>query len=252
MAENPFAIALKNDLEAVRSGLPADLNIQRFVNNAVALLGANSGLQKFARENENGSWQIKAGLMRGAYLGLDALRNEFYLIPYGNKLDFRIDYRGEQKLVEKYSIRPVKEIYAKVVRKGDDFEEVITNGVPSVNFRPLPFNESPVIGAFAVCLFKDGGMIYEVMSLSELNAVEAKSQKSEAWKSFPNEMRKKAVLRRLCKHIKVDFESKEQADIYNADMGMSFDDNPDPKEVAETEGNSEEFIIEGEEDESDS
>lgn len=243
---NELSTVLKTELESVKAGLPANFNIQRYVNNAIALLNGNEVLQKFVKENKDTAiGQIKSGLMRGAYLGLDALRNEFYLIPYGKKLDFRIDYRGEQKLVKKYSIRPVKEIYAKVVRKGDDFEEKIINGVPTIDFKPLPFNESPVIGAFAVCLFEDGGIAYEVMTLAELNAVEAKSQRSGAWKDFPNEMRKKSVIRRLCKQMEIDFENPEQLEIFNEDMGMDFSQKDIREEVAE-KANSEEFVIEGE------
>ena len=241
MAENTLSTVLKSDLEAVKGGLPADFNIQRFVNNAIALLNGNDTLKKFVQKN--GTAQVKNGLMQGAYLGLDALRNEFYLIPYGDKLDFRIDYRGEQKLVEKYSIRPVKEIYAKVVRQGDDFQEKIVNGVPTIDFMPMPFNANPVIGAFAVCLFEDGGLVYEAMNLEELEAVKKKSQKSAAWAEFTNEMYKKAVLRRLCKHIKIDFETPTQQEIYNEDMAIVT--QPNIEEEIEEKANAEEFVIDG-------
>lgn len=242
---NDLSTVLRTELETVKSGLPANFNIQRFVNNAVALLNGNETLQKYVANNAGGIGQIKNGLMRGAYLGLDALRNEFYLIPYGSKLDFRIDYRGEQKLVKKYSIRPVKDIYAKIVRQGDDFEEKIINGVPTIDFKPMPFNESPVVGAFAVCLFEDGGIAYEVMNKAELDAVEAKSQRSGAWKDFPNEMRKKSVIRRLCKQMEIDFENATQYEIFNEDMGMNFD-RPNIQEEVKENANTEDFIIEGE------
>lgn len=242
---NDLSTVLRTELETVKSGLPANFNIQRFVNNAVALLNGNETLQNFVAKNKGGVGQIKNGLMRGAYLGLDALRNEFYLIPYGSKLDFRIDYRGEQKLVKKYSIRPVKDIYAKIVRQGDDFEEKIVNGVPTIDFKPMPFNESPIVGVFAVCLFEDGGMIYEVMSKKEIDACEAKSQKSGAWRDFYGEMAKKSCIRRLMKAMTIEFENPEQLEIFNEDMGMNFD-RPNIQEEAKENANSEDFIIEGE------
>lgn len=245
---NDLSTVLRTELEGVKSGLPANFNIQRFVNNAVALLNGNETLQEFAKSY--GTGQIKSGLMRGAYLGLDALRNEFYLIPYKSKLDFRIDYRGEQKLVKKYSIRPVKDIYAKIVRQGDDFEEKIVNGVPTIDFKPMPFNESPIIGVFAVCLFEDGGMIYEVMSKKEIDACEAKSQKSGAWRDFYGEMAKKSCIRRLMKAMTIEFENPEQLEIFNEDMGMNFD-RPNIQEEAKENANSEDFIIEGEYEETD-
>ena len=86
--------------------------------------------------------------------------------------EFQTDYKGEIKLAKKYSINPVKDIYAKLVREGDDFEEYIKDGHQTINFKPKSFNNGEIIGAFAVCLFQDGGMIYEAMSKEEIEEVE--------------------------------------------------------------------------------
>lgn len=42
--------------------------------------------------------------------------------------------------MKQYSVRPIKDIYAKVVREGDEFEEIIEKGIPTINFRPKPFS----------------------------------------------------------------------------------------------------------------
>ena len=100
MAEST-AISLKDSLTTslmeVKDALPKDFNQTRFIQNALAMLNGNEALVKFAKENKNGTTQIKAGLMRAAYLGLDALSKECYLIPYGNTLNFMVDYRGAEK-----------------------------------------------------------------------------------------------------------------------------------------------------------
>ena len=185
--------------------------------------------------------QIIAGLTRGAFLGLDALNSECHLVPFGNKLNFMIDYRGAQKLVKKYSMRKVKDIYAKLVRQGDVFEEEIIHGVPTINFKPKPFNTGAIIGAFAVCLFEDGGMVYDAMNLQELEKTRSasRSKNSPAWSNYTGEMYKKTVIHRLCKHIEIDFESPNQKQIFDDDMKIDVEkekvDVPDIDDAIDVE-----------------
>ena len=148
--------------------------------------------------------------MRGAYLGLDALNSEMYLVPYGKTLNFMPSYRGMTKLVTKYSVRPVKSIYSKIVRDGDTFEEVIVHGEPSINYSALPFNQGEILGAFAVCLFDDGGIQYEVMSKADIDQCRrsSKAKNSGAGSQWYSEMAKKCVVRRLCKALSMDMDAK--------------------------------------------
>lgn len=239
-----FTDLLRNELIAQSSALPRDVNIERFVQNGKALLNGNDTLFKFAKQY--GTSQIISGMMRGAYLGLDFMNSEAYLIPYGSTLNFMPSYKGMIKLCIKYSSRPINTIYAKIVREGDEFSEEIVNGQPSVTFRPKPFNNAPMIGCFAVCLYKDGGMIYEVMSKADVEQCKrsSKSKNSPAW-SFYNEMAKKTVLRRLAKSIPLDMDDK-LADAMNAGLEIE----TDPKVLADREiaenGNTEELVIDGE------
>jgi recombination protein RecT len=112
-----------------------------------------------------------------------------------------------------------------VVREGDFFEERILDGQPTVDFKPLPFNNGKIIGAFAVVLYVDGGMEYETMSTEDINSVRnnySKASQSKAWKYSFDEMAKKTVLRRLCKHIETDFESIEARNTWDEASGMEF------------------------------
>ena len=138
-----FSVVLTEELNMQRDALPRDLNITRFVNNSIALLNGNETLAAFAKKY--GTEQIKMGLIRGAYLGLDAMNNEMYLVPYGSTINFMPSYVGMQKLCVKYSTRPIKTIYAKVVREGDEFEETIVNGEPSITFKPKAFNNGKTL-----------------------------------------------------------------------------------------------------------
>lgn len=201
-----FSEKLTDKLVSVESALPKDFNRERFVQNCLAVMNEKPELAQINKA------EVIQGLCKGAYLGLDFMNKECYLIPYGKSVQFQTDYKGEKKFVKNYSIRPIQEIYAKIVREGDTFREKIIDGRPSIDFEPLPFNGNDIVGAFSVVLYKDGGMEYEVMTTKDINGVRnnySKAANSKAWKNSWDEMAKKTVLRRLCKHIETDFESVE-------------------------------------------
>lgn len=238
--EPQFSTMLMDKLNSVDDALPAQFNKARFVQNALALINDSPGLQKYNRT------QLTAGLLKGAYLGLDFFSKEAYLIPYGNQIQFQIDYRGAKKLAKKYSIRPIEEIDAKIVREGDRFEETVEGGRGSFIFKPKAFNNGPIVGAFAYVRFRDGGCVVDQMSLADLENTRrhSKAANSMAWKDFTSEMYRKTVLHRLCKHIEIEFESPQQRELYEDDVAIA----TSPKDIAEaeiTEGeNSTEFVVE--------
>lgn len=209
-----FSDYLMGQLVKVEDALPQGFNKSRFVQNSIALLNDNPQIAKFPKP------QIVAGLMKGSYLGLDFYSKECYLVAYGNQLNFQIDYRGNVKLAKKYSIRPIKDIYAKLVREGDEFDETIVNGEQTINFNPKPFNDGKIVGAFAVCKYTDGGMIYDTMSLADLENTRkaSKASNSPAWQKFTGEMYKKTVLHRLCKMIELEFDNDKQNKLFGEDM----------------------------------
>lgn len=235
-----FSMVLTDKLNSVSEALPKDFNKSRFVQNALALINDNPQLQKYNQS------QLMAGLLKGAYLGLDFYSKECYLVPYGNQLNYQTDYRGAKKLAKKYSIRPIKDIYAKLVREGDLFEETIENGEQTFNFKPKAFNDGKVIGAFAVVLYKDGGMSYETMSLADLENTRSasKAANSPAWKKFTGEMYKKTVLHRLCKHIELDFENPTQQTTFYSGVEIETNVEDEVKTEIEQNANKEEFVPE--------
>ena len=214
-----FSTQLSDKLASVEEALPKDFNRERFVQNCLAVMNETPQLAKINPA------QVIQGLLKGAYLGLDFLNRECYLIPYGNTVQFQTDYKGEVKFIKKYSVRKIKEVYAKVVRQGDEFVEKITDGLPSIDFKPLPFNDGDIIGAFAVVLYQDGGMVYETMSIKDIQSVRnnySKASQSKAWKYSLDQMCIKTCLRRLAKHVSTDFESVEAHGAWEDGSGMEF------------------------------
>lgn len=210
---------LNGSLEKQVAALPKDFNKQRFVQNCMTIL--QDGQADFSKCDPK---SVVRTLLKGAFLGLDFFNGECYAIAYGNNVSFQTDYKGEIKLCKKYSSNPIKDIYAKVVREGDVFEEVIENGNQSINFKPIPFSNGEIVGAFAICLYKDGSMIYDTMSKEEIEHTRktfSKQASGKAWTNSYGEMCKKTVLRRLCKLIDLNFDTAEAMQAF--EDGSTFD-----------------------------
>lgn len=199
--------------------MPKGFNQTRFLQNCMTVLQDTKNIENCQ------PLSIARTLLKGAFLGLDFFQKECYAIPYGNELQFQTDYKGETKMAKKYSIRPIKDIYAKVVRNGDEFIEEIVSGQQVVDFKPIPFNDGEIIGAFAVVLYQDGGMEYETMTKKQIEDIRenfSKQKNGLMWTKVPEEAYKKTVLRRLTKKIEKDFSSIEQAETYNEASDFEF------------------------------
>ena len=223
---NHVHVILKTMFKEKKEALPSDLNQARFLQNALVVLKDVKDINKY------NTIDISRTIMKAAVLNLDFMNGECYAIPYGGQLRFQTDYKGEKKLAKKYSINPIKDIYAKIVREGDEFDESITDGRQSLNFKPKPFNNGRIIGAFAVALFHDGQMMLETMSTEEIEDVRknySSFKDSKAWKNSSGEMYKKTVCRRLTKHIELDLDSV-QKEAWQDGSGFEFKNNNQVKQ----------------------
>ena len=201
-----LSIVLTSELErpSVIEALPSDFNRARFVQNTVALVQGSDELFRMPQA------KLVPVLLKGAYLGLDFFNKECYAVPYGQQLQFMPSYKGMVKLCKRFSRRPLTDVYAHVVRDGDEFESGMEDGHEYVRFKPKPFNDAPIVGAFAVAQYADGGIKVEVMSKAQLDAVKrmSKAQSGTAWKFFADEMYRKVCVRRLCKGIDLDMDAE--------------------------------------------
>ena len=211
---------ISETLEANVKALPQFLNKEKFALDFIELLKSQPSLAR----NKNAAL---TNMLKAATLGLSFSDHDAYVVPYGSDFQFQISYQGMIKLVTRYSIKPVKNIYAKVVRKDDEFSEEIVNGQPTVNFKPKPFNDNDIIGVFAVCLFDDGSMIYDTMSFKEIMNIKkcSKTGNSNAspWTQHFGEMAKKSIIRRLVKHIPVDMETAEMKTVFNEEAETDYE-----------------------------
>jgi recombination protein RecT len=210
-----LGIVLATELERpnVIEALPRDFNRARFIQNTLALVHDSEQLANVPQS------KLVPVLMKGAYLGLDFFNKECYAIPYGQQIQFMPSYTGMVKLAKRFSKRPLKDIYAHIVHEGDEFESGMEDGHEFVRFKPQPFNDAPIVGAFAVAQYQDGGIKVETMSKQQLDAVKrmSKAQSGTAWKFFADEMYRKSVIRRLCKSIDLDMDTIAQVQVLKDD-----------------------------------
>ncbi len=238
---------LDKQLTDVKDALPDNFNKARFVQNSLALMQTEKGKELMGKYGN----QVVGGLLKGAFLGLDFLNKECYLVPFGNELNFMVDYRGAKKLAKKYSIRPITEISAEVVRADDEIDYWVENSKPQFKFKPKLNSKTDVVGAFAYVLYDDGNTLFEYMTLEELEMTRSKSKAKNygAWKDYTNEMYKKVVLHRLCKGIEIEFDSPQQREIFDDDMAIETDVKKIRENEVEENANQQDFteIITGEE-----
>ncbi len=226
---NEIIQSLTNNLDAslvaVSDALPKDFNKARFLQNAMSVVKSNPDLLKYNQT------ELLTCMLRGAYLSLDFYNKECWLVPYAGHVTFQTGYKGDCKFVKKYSIRPLSDVYAKPVRQGDVLDYGVRDGEPYLTWKPLPFNDGEIVGVFAVAFFKDGGMLYEVMSKAEVDKVrrvsKAGASNSSPWATWYESMACKTVLRKLCKGIETDFDNVEQREAWEEGGGVDFNIKPE-------------------------
>ncbi len=223
---NNIQEALMKQISEKVGAMPEGFNKDRFILNCITLI-RDMLKDKKKRENLDGisADSIALCMIKGAFLGLDFLSGECYAIPYNKEMNFQTDYKGEIKICKKHSIQPIKDIFAKIVREGDLYDEGVEDGKQKLIFKPLPFNNGKIIGAFAIVTYMDGSMLYESMSAAEIEGVRqnySKAKDSDAWKKSSGEMYRKTVIRRLSKYIEKDFDKVEQLMAYDEGGGVEF------------------------------
>ena len=226
-----FMVAVENNLTttlaAKAAALPDGFQAAKFQQNCISMLKGlkKADLLKIKPED------VISCLMKAALLDLDFASGECYALPYWNKdegkndLNFQTDYKGEDKIAKTYSIKPIFNTIKELVRKGDKYQKIIKDGNVYFEFEPVPFNNAPIVGAFAQVTYTDGSSIGEDMSLKELDEIRknfSKAQNSPAYTKTPGEMYKKIVFRRLLKNVAKSFKNSAQQIAYSTCSDFEF------------------------------
>jgi phage RecT family recombinase len=190
--KRPFMIVFSNDEEGVNKYLLGVYNT----------IQTNPDLLKCTKES------IRDAAITSATLGvpLDA-RKYAYLVPYGNKAQFQLSYKGYIYIAKRD--KDVDNVQSVIVYNDDTFSfDVGMNTIQHV-----PNLDSPGYGVdtnikfvYAVVRFCQNtgrAMMFEVMTKKQIDTIKGNAKQSHIWNSHYGEMARKTVIKRLCKHAQL-------------------------------------------------
>lgn len=177
-------------------------------------------------------------LLACAVTGLEpgALRGEAYIVPFANKAQFMIGWKGIVRQARRSS--QVHGVTANVVREGDIFD-LDLGTANSVIHKPGRSDErGDVLGAYAIAKMAGGHHEIEFLDRNELGRIRNVAERggkvvSQAWSEWPDQMSRKSAIRRLGKRLPLGAD-------YFAGLALerAVDDGKDQRAVLEvmTEG----------------
>lgn len=123
-----------------------------------------------------------------------------YVVKYKNTYQVQLDYKAMVAVAKR--CRTIKDIDTDVVRDGDHFKHGRYGGtnVLEHTFDVRCQDRGEVIAAYCRVFLPDGSWNYEVMTRSQLDAIQRRAPAQNGpWKTDTDEMRRKTVLRRKLK-----------------------------------------------------
>lgn len=205
---NPVAL-MKSDLGRMHGefakALPGHISADKFVRTAQTAVALTRNIEKANTQS------LMSACSKAAADGLILDGREAALvIDYQGDVQYRPMMRGLLKLA--WQSGEVKGIVVEIVRKGDVFRHSPTNLSEPIKHEinhETARGEPYVVYAFAE--LKDGGIVHEVMSVADVNAIRDRSDafrafkagkiKSTPWSTDWSEMARKTVFRRLSKYL---------------------------------------------------
>ncbi len=213
-----FEKFLRHNISAMEAIAPTGFSAKRLMRAVLANVARTPNLQNCTIESifRSSIQACELGLVVGSAVG------EAYLVPYGSVCTLIPGYRGLVALA--FRSGHVKSVRAKVVYQGDEFQyedglHMVLRHVPNFD---APRDPKYITHAYCVIDLKDGGVLTDVMTVTEVNAIRARSKASGSgpWVTDYAEMAKKTVCRRTLKYAPMSAEmSKALAADEAADTG---------------------------------
>lgn len=200
---NGMAGMLEQMKGQIQKALPSMVSSERFQRIALTAFNGNDQLQQCEPVS------FIAAMMQSAQLGLEPNTplGQAYLIPYGNKVQFQIGYKGMLELAQRSG--KIKIIYAHTVYQNDVFEFEYGLEQKLIHKPLIEGDRGEAIAYYAVYHLKNDGYSFVVMSKDDvLRHAKAKSKtfKNGPWQTDFDAMAKKTVLKQLLKYAPLSTE----------------------------------------------
>lgn len=133
--------------------------------------------------------------------GLSPAKTQCYFIAYGNTVKLTRSYFGTMKVVKQ--LPEVKDIYAKVIYEGDNFQaESTERGWKFIKHESDWKNQdNPIDGAYCIIEKQDGEKILTIMTKKEIEKSWSQAKTKNVQNNFPQEMAKRTVINRAAKYF---------------------------------------------------
>lgn len=187
--------------------LPKNYNCANALKSAFLILSETVDRDKKSVLQSCSKESICNSLLDMCIQGLSPAKKQCYFIPYGGKLQLSKSYLGNIAATKR--LKGVKNVFANCIFEGDEFEYKLDldTGLKKITKHEQSFENidtSKIKGAYAVIVMEDGNNYVEVMNINQIknswNQGAAKGN-SGAHKNFTDEMAKKTVINRACKHF---------------------------------------------------
>lgn len=179
-----------------KMALPSHIPVEKFTRAINTAIANNPSILEADRTS------LFAACMKSAEMGLFANGRDAALVPFGNKVNFMPMIAGVLKLIRNSG--ELSTIMAENVYENDDFTYYVDSDGPHLHHKPEMFSDRGKFkGVYALAKMKDGSVYIEVMGVDQINSVKKASRSPDKgpWSTFPEEMNKKACLRRLAKRL---------------------------------------------------
>lgn len=182
-----------------KNALPSHISPAKFQRVLVTVLQQAPELLNADRRS------LFASCLKCAADGLIPDGREAALVLFGGKVQYLPMFAGIQKRVRNSG--EVASLQAHVIYEHDTF--VVRRGLnETIEHAPLfPGDRGKAIGAYAIAKFKDGSdPVFEIMDMNQLEAIRkvSRSGNNGPWKTWPDEMYRKSVFKRLAKWLPMD------------------------------------------------
>ncbi|HGD1342560.1 TPA: recombinase RecT [Streptococcus agalactiae] len=176
--------------------------------------------------------------------GLSPAKNQCYFVPYGNAVKLTRSYFGTMKVVKQ--LPEVKDIYAEVIYKGDEFKIKNENGRKVFVSHDTDWMnaDNEIVGAYCIIEKEDSEKILTVMTKKEIDKSWSKAKTKNVQNDSPQEMAKRTVINRAAKQF---FNTSDDNDLFvdavNRTTENEYDNDRQVKDITPQEKNSLDDLI---------
>lgn len=212
----------------IARALPAHLNADRLARIATTVIRTTPKLMECTAES------LLGALMLSAQTGLEpGPLGHAYFVPYGNECQWILGYRGLIELARRSG--KLDTIEARVVHERDEFDFAYGLEETLVHRPAMDGDPGPVVAAWGMAKFKDGGHYFVVLSRADIDEHRKRSQTGRnnrgPWASDFDAMARKTVIRVMAPYLPL---SAEQASALTYDETVNTAVQVDVSEPADT------------------